>query len=237
MDILLIHPKSNERIGSRMLPPLWPSILKALTPEEHKVDFLYEAFEEVTEKKLSKYDLVAISILTAGANSAYRIGDMCKEIRVSCIMGGYHPFVLPEEAKSHCDSVLLGEAEYVWHKILEDVENGKKQPFYRGKLATLEDFPAPDLSIYNKYWFYVKNMVETVRGCPYNCEFCGATLYSGRKYRYKNINKIVEEIANWKGKNGYFVNTNLAASLEKAKELMLAIQKFNLKWWSACSVN
>lgn len=220
-----------------MLPPLWASILKALTPKEHEVNFLYEAFESATEKKLFKYDLIAISVLTASAKSAYRIGDSCKELNVPCIMGGYHPFVLPEEAKAHCDSVLLGEAEYVWHKILGDAENNRLQPFYRGELAEPQDFPKPDLSIYNKYWFYVKNLVETVRGCPYNCEFCGATLYSGRKYRYKPVNKIVEEISNWTGKNGYFINTNLSASLQKTKELMLAIKEFNLKWWSACSVN
>lgn len=238
MNILLVHPGGNEKIGSRMIPPLWPSIISALTPEEHKIDFLDTAFENITERKFRKYDAVAISVPTAAAPEAYKIGDMCNELSIPSVMGGIHAFVLPNEAKQHCTSVVLGEAEYVWKSILEDLENGYLKPFYNAVLARPEDFPTPDLSVYDKYWFYTTNLLETVRGCPYDCEFCGATFYSGRKYRYKPVEKIVAEIAGWKRKSrAFFVNTNLTASVKKTKELMLAIKEFNFKWWSACSVN
>ena len=153
-------------------------------------------------------------------------------------MGGIHAFVLPDEAIQHCDSLLLGEAEYVWPKILEDLGNKCLKPFYKDKLTEPKDFPTPDLTIYDKYWFYTTNMVETVRGCPYDCEFCGATIYSGRRYRYKPLEKMVEEMEKWKRKDrAFFVNTNLAADIKKTKEIMKAIKDFNLMWWSACSVN
>ena len=29
-------------------------------------------------------------------------------------MGGVHPSVVPDEAKAHCDAVVIGEAEPVW---------------------------------------------------------------------------------------------------------------------------
>ncbi|MDI6916232.1 MAG: radical SAM protein [Thermoplasmatales archaeon] len=238
MNILLVHPGGNDKIGSRMIPPLWPSIISSLTPDNHRIDFLYTAFEKITEKKIGRYDAVGISVPTAAANEAYKIGDMCRELSIPSIMGGIHAFVLPDEAKKHCDSVLLGEAEYVWPKILNDLENKCLKPFYKDKLTEPKDFPTPDLSIYDKYWFYTTNMVETVRGCPYDCEFCGATMYSGRRYRYKPLEKIVEEIKKWKRKNRvFFVNTNLAADIKKTKEIMKAIKDFNLMWWSACSVN
>jgi len=210
----------------------------SLTPDNHKIDFLYTAFERITEKKIGRYDAVGISVPTAAANEAYRIGDICKELGIPSIMGGIHAFVLPDEAIQHCDSLLLGEAEYVWPKILEDLGNKCLKPFYKDKLTEPKDFPTPDLTIYDKYWFYTTNMVETVRGCPYDCEFCGATIYSGRRYRYKPLEKMVEEMEKWKRKDrAFFVNTNLAADIKKTKEIMKAIKDFNLMWWSACSVN
>jgi radical SAM superfamily enzyme YgiQ (UPF0313 family) len=248
MNILLVHPHQGEKIGTRMIPPLWPSILAALTPEEHHVEFVYGAFEKITARKLENRDLVAISVPTAAALEAYRIGELCKSLNVRCVMGGIHAYVLPMEAKAHCDAVLLGEAEYVWHEILAgamryssgkgDDNNGLK-PFYKGTLAEPVDFPQPDMRIYDKYWFYTTNMVETVRGCPYDCEFCGATMYSGRKYRYKPIENILAEISSWKRKDkAFFVNTNLTASFSMTKKLLRAIRdEFNLRWWSACTVD
>jgi len=239
LKILFVQPSTSAPMGESLAPPLWPSILTSLTPERHQVDFLHCGFEEPTEKKLANYDIVAISVLTSMANNAYKVGDLCKNLEIKCVMGGIHTYVLPEEARQHCDSVILGEAEYIWPKVLIDVEKDALQPFYKGTLTKPEDFPIPDLSIYKKYRFFTTKLAEIVRGCPHNCRFCGATMYSGRHYRYKKLENIVREIENWDGSRrmAHFTNTNLNASPKKTLEIMERIKDYNLRWWSACSVD
>lgn len=239
LKILLLQPTNDVQSGDRLVPPLWASVLAALTPDRYDVDFLHSGFEKPTEKKLVKYDIVGISVLTTMAIDAYRVGDMCKRLGVKCVMGGIHVFLFPKEAKAHCDSVMLGESEYIWHEVLEDAEKKELKPMYRGSLAKPEDFPIPDLSIYKKYRFFTTKLAEIVRGCPHNCRFCGATFYSGNKYRYKVVDKLVKEIRNWEssGRIAHFTNTNLIASPKKTMEIMNSIKEFNLKWWSPCSVN
>lgn len=38
---------------------------------------------------------------------------------------------MPEEAKQHADSVVLGEADEIWETVLRDAKQGRIQPFYR----------------------------------------------------------------------------------------------------------
>lgn len=239
LKILLLQPTNEVQSGDFLVPPLWPSVLSSLTPKQHQVDFLHCGFEKPIEKKLSNYDMVGISVLTTMANDAYRIGDICKNLGIKCVMGGIHTYVFPDEAKQHCDAVILGEAEYVWKKVLEDAENRNLQPFYKGTLTAPEDFPIPDLSIYKKYRFFTTNLAEIVRGCPHNCRFCGATMYSGKRYRYKKLENLVSEIENWDSARriAHFTNTNLIANPKKTLEMMEKIKDFDLRWWSPCSVD
>jgi radical SAM superfamily enzyme YgiQ (UPF0313 family) len=239
LRILLLQPTNDVQSGDRLVPPLWASVLSSITPKQHEVDFFHCGFEKPTEKVLSNYDIVGISVLTTMANDAYRVGDMCKKLGVTCIMGGIHVYLFPEEARQHCDVVMLGEAEYIWEKILNDAEKKTLSPSYEGKITDPKDFPIPDLSIYKKYKFFTTKLAEIVRGCPHNCRFCGATMYSGRKYRYKEVENLVKEIENWEGgrRIAHFTNTNLIASPKKTMEIMQQIKDFNLRWWSPCSVD
>ena len=43
-------------------------------------------------------------------------------------MGGMHVSALPEEALQHCDSVVVGEAEELWPRLLADFEQQSLQP-------------------------------------------------------------------------------------------------------------
>ena len=241
MKILLVQPSSEQAIpvDSAASAPLWPCILSRLTSQHHDVDFIQTSFEKITEERIRGYDLVGISVWTHTSKQAYEIGDMCKRLNVKCVMGGIHPFVMPNEAIKHCDSVVLGEAEYVWQSIVRDAERNKLQRFYRCDLAKPVDIPSPDFSIVRKYKYAVENVIETTRGCPFNCDFCSATLYSGNTYRYKPVEKITEEIEAWKNPKSvaFFTDVNVISNFEKAKELFKAITPYNLTWWGDASVN
>jgi hypothetical protein len=124
LKILFVQPTNDVQSGDFLVPPLWPSVLSSLTPDKHEVEFLHCGFEKPTEKKLSGYDLVGINVLTTMANDAYKVGDLCKNLGIKCVMGGIHTYIFPKEAKQHCDSVILGEALKIFpYLIFQSTKN------------------------------------------------------------------------------------------------------------------
>jgi len=39
-------------------------------------------------------------------------------------MGGYHVTAVPDEAAEYADCVIVGNAESVWGKVIEDFQSG-----------------------------------------------------------------------------------------------------------------
>ena len=151
MNILLIHPKMEHgpvtpedrgTLSGRLFsnPEMTLPSVAACIPKNHNIRLLHENFEDIDYSK--KYDLVGISCFTLFAPQVYNIADNFRNIGVPVVIGGYHPSALPEEAKEHADSVVIGEAELTLPKLLADLEKGKLQPFYKSKrLVSPEDIP------------------------------------------------------------------------------------------------
>ena len=59
-------------------------------------------------------------------------------------MGGIHVLMLRDEALQYCDSVVIGEAEGIWAKVLADFENRSLQKKYEGPAIKLKELPIPD---------------------------------------------------------------------------------------------
>jgi radical SAM superfamily enzyme YgiQ (UPF0313 family) len=99
-------------------------------------------------------------------------------------MGGVHASMLPEEALEHADSVVVGEAEAIWSKVVSDAEAGRLESIYQQ--GDFTDFKRPlpprrDIIDPRRYWS--ANGVQTSRGCPHNCNFCSVTVFNGRRIR------------------------------------------------------
>jgi len=109
-------------------------------------------------------------------------------------VGGLHATVLPDEASLHADSVCVGDGESSWLQILEDAIGDQLQPVYRAtKAFDLSQSPKPRFDLLGKKspqrW-----TVQTQRGCPWACEFCGASRLLGPA-RFKPVKLIAEELA------------------------------------------
>ena len=119
------------------LPSLGLLTLAGMTPPQHSCEYL-----EVKELcKLDglpdRFDLVAISSLSAQINEAYELADRYRALGVPVVLGGLHVTALPEEAGRHADAVVVGEGEPVWLEVLEDAEAGRLKRSYRAR----RDFP------------------------------------------------------------------------------------------------
>ena len=125
MKLLLILPKSERgywgkisRKGKAGFIRLNLPTIAAITPGEWDVEILDARAKPVDYN--AKVDLVGITGFTADMPSAYEIADNFRAKGVKVIMGGVHVSAMPDEALEHADSVIIGEAELVWQKALEE---------------------------------------------------------------------------------------------------------------------
>jgi len=138
-------------------------------------------------------DLAAISILTPTAVAGYRIADNLKARGIKVVFGGMHASAMPEEAKTHGDAVVIGEAESVWPKVLNDFKAGALQPFYQGERVDMTDLPTPLYGMLQGNHKF--RIVNTSRGCPYQCTFCSVNKFFGSNIRFRPIDDVVRDVA------------------------------------------
>jgi len=60
---------------------------------------------------------------------------------------------------------------------------------------------------------------------------------SGAKYRFRPIEKVVEEVRGLKGRTVFFVDDNIIGIPQRAKELFIALKPLNLRWGSQMTIN
>lgn len=228
------------------LPSLALLVLAALTPDDVDVDYI-EVADISNEGPRQNYDLVAISSYTAMAYEMYALADRYRAAGVPVVIGGLHASFAPEEAKEHADAVCVGEGEALWPRILGDFRRAGRrglQPFYRESAPGTYDLaqsPMPrfDLLLGRQY---NRITVQTVRGCPLDCEFCGASKLYGPKYRRKPLPQVLAEIRKIKelwGDNAFFelADDNSFANRHWAREFLQAIQEFDLRWFTETDVS
>lgn len=138
-------------------------------------------------------DLAAISILTPTAVPGYLIADRLRERGVKVVFGGMHASAMPEEAKGHGDAVVIGEAESVWPTVLKDFKAGALKPFYQGERVDMTGLPTPLYGmLQGEHKFRI---VNTSRGCPYQCTFCSVNKFYGSDIRFRPIDDVVRDVA------------------------------------------
>jgi radical SAM superfamily enzyme YgiQ (UPF0313 family) len=210
MKITIIFPARKVEIGKATMPvmPLAPTLLAALTPEEHEVSVVDMVYGDTVDYD-SDCDLVAITVRTPLAVAAYQIADNFAANKKTVILGGPHIFAFPHEAKRHAASVAIGEAEELWPLILKDVQQGCLKDYYvcgpyktdslngsvyhqhqRPGLASLP-MMRRDLLPRDRYRM---DSIFTTRGCPNFCRFCPVTPIFGPQIRHRPIDDVVAEV-------------------------------------------
>ncbi len=175
-------------------------------------------------------DLAAISLLTPTAVPGYRIADGLRARGIKVVVGGMHASALPEEAKGHADAVVIGEAESVWPTVLEDFQAGTLQPFYRGEQVPLDDLPTPLYGLLQHGHRF--RIVNTARGCPYQCSFCSVRTYFGSRIRMRPIDDVVRDVDAIPGRMYINGDENIwwLGKLQRAIDLFTALRGGGKKW-------
>jgi radical SAM superfamily enzyme YgiQ (UPF0313 family) len=247
--LLLISPLApTSLLGADFyfrLPCL--SLLKvaALTPPGWEVIIRDEKVEPIDFDQPA--DLVGITAMTCTVKRAYEIADRFRKRGCKVVMGGMHPSSLPQEALTHCDSVLVAEAEGLWPQMVRDFEQGQLARLYRHTdgAPTLDALPVADWNLYADKRYLPVHFVETTRGCPLDCEFCAVTTFFGGHYRNRPLNDVMRELHQLKPFDGrfilknvvFFVDDNIISNRAYAREFLTRIADLKLRWLGHASVN
>jgi len=207
-------------------------------------------------------DVIGISTITPTVKRGYALADECRARGIPVIVGGPHVTFLPDEALSHAEFVVRGEGEgamsalldlwkegYVkstdtryasvpnlsWKDAAGSVRHNDMAPW----ISDLDALPVPDFSIAGGTADCVVAgkktvMVQTSRGCPFDCSFCSVTGMFGKKFRYRSISSILEELRQYNKRDHFvfFCDDNFTANKRRAREFVEAMlaARFRFQW-------
>jgi len=251
MKILLIHPKRRDKYNytgkiKAYIPPLTLPVLAGLTPKGIDVELCDESVDTVNFD--TDADLIGITGITSQINRGYEIADAFRRRGKKVVMGGIHVSAMPDEAKDHADSILIGEAEDLWEAIIEDFRNNRLKKEYTADAYTNFKklvIPRYDLLKLDRYrrssgTNLPRLPIQASRGCPFNCNFCSVTKFWGPKIRTKPLENVEKELLQIKslGTNRiFFTDDNFIADISYTKNLLDLLKKHDFSWICQVSTN
>ncbi len=213
-------------------PPLPGILLAGLTPPIVDVEVLHEMVRPINYN--TDADFIAISFMDYISPHAYKVAAKFRAMGKTVIGGGKFASTSPDEVQPHFDSILVGEAQHVWHLMVKDMVSGKlKKRYDSGMAPSLENIPPPRYDLVESK-FFSPIVTEASRGCPHPCTYCQLNIIRS-PYRTRPVNDVIRDLTSTKGlpwykkKMAMILDNNLGGNLKNAKELLREIAK--LKFW------
>ncbi|HEU4387785.1 MAG TPA: radical SAM protein [Blastocatellia bacterium] len=243
MKLTIVHPCIGRRAGDRSYIRTWQmeslpaAVIAGLTPRDVDVRFYDDRMERIPFDEPT--DLVAISVETYTAKRAYQIASEYRRRKTPVVMGGFHASLVPNEVAQYAEAVVIGEAEGIWPRVIDDARSRKLEKFYRS--ATRPSLAAlnPDRAILRGKRYLPIGLIEAGRGCHFKCEFCAVQTIFGATQTRRPVDDILREIAALKNEKKlfFFVDDNITSNLDQAKEFFRALIPMKMRWVSQASIN
>jgi len=188
-------PESCRLTGSKTLaPPLGLITAAALLPDSWDLRLRDLNIADLTEADWDWADLVMMTGMLSQRTHLLALVREAKALGKRVVLGGPYPTSLSEEVlDAGADFLVRGEAENSMDRLLAALAEGKEHGVFEDPEKpdmTASPVPRFDLLHVDDYQFL---LVQTSRGCPFNCEFCDIVNLYGRKPRYKAPDQVIEE--------------------------------------------
>jgi radical SAM superfamily enzyme YgiQ (UPF0313 family) len=189
-----------------------------------------------------EFDAVAVSSFSAQIKEAYELADRYRAAGTKVILGGLHVTALPHEAAMHADAIVLGEGEPLWPRVVDDLLQDTLDPVYDARHVKfdLAEGPMPryemlDVEKYNRL------TIQTQRGCPFDCEFCAASIRIAPGFKVKPVSSVIRELRRiktlWPQPFIEFADDNTFANKAHGRRLLTALAGEHVRWFTETDVS
>src|SRR5271169_2905637 len=195
-------------------------------------------------------EVVGLSIMTFQRRTAGRIIDLVRKLRpgVKIVVGGYDPSLAPEAYEGiGVDYLVRSEGEVTFRELLRAIEHGSGVEQIRGLSYRngeswmhnpdraphrLEDSeirpPNRDARVLKGYTLMGRqiDVIETSRGCTYDCSFCSIIEMRGRNFHTYSFDRVLADIRDARDHGArtiFLVDDNITLNVRRFEELCQAI--------------
>ena len=166
-----------------------------------------------------KPDVVGLSIMTFQRRTAMRIIELVRALQpgVRIVVGGYDPSLAPEAytANFNVDFIVRGEGELTFNELLRAIEGGAiyagipglsyrdGEKFHHNPERTVSHLigaeirpPRRGARVLRGYTMLGRqvDVVETSRGCTFDCSFCSIIEMRGRNFHTYDLDRVIADI-------------------------------------------
>jgi radical SAM superfamily enzyme YgiQ (UPF0313 family) len=195
-------------------------------------------------------EVVGLSVMTFQRQTAHRIIDLARALRpsVKIVVGGYDPSLAPDAYEGMgVDYIVRGEGEITFRELLRALERGggyegicglsrregnrwlhsPARPVHR-----LEDDeirpPNRGVRVLQGYTLLGRqvDVVETSRGCTYDCSFCSIIEMRGRNFHTYSFERVLRDIRDASDRGArtiFLVDDNITLNVRRFEQLCHAI--------------
>ncbi len=207
---------------------------------------------ETIQQLVREFDpgVVGLSVMTFQRRTAGRIIDLARALKpgVKVVVGGYDPSLAPEAYEGMgVDYIVRGEGEVTFRELLRALERGRgfdgicglswrdgdqwlhnsNRPAHR-----LEDdeirLPNRSARVLHGYTLLGRqvDVVETSRGCTYDCSFCSIIEMRGRNFHTYSFERVLADIRDARDHGArtiFLVDDNITLNVHRFEALCHAI--------------
>ena len=196
-------------------------------------------------------DIVGLSVMTFQRETAKKIIKLVRAIRPSAliVLGGYDPSMAPEAytISGGGDFIVRGEGEVTFRELLRAIETESGYNHIRGltyrrggrfhrnpdrPINSLDDgdirLPNRDARVLGGYTMLGRqvDVVETSRGCTFDCSFCSIIAMRGRNFHTYGFDRVLADIRDARGHGAqsiFIVDDNITLNVRRFETLCRAI--------------
>lgn len=195
-------------------------------------------------------DIIGLSVMTFQRRTAGRVIQLARSLKpnVKVVVGGYDPSLAPEP---YCDMgvnyIVRGEGEMTFRDLLRALENSNSLDhicglsYHNGSrwvhnpdrpVHGLENgeirLPKRDARVLQGYTLLGRqvDVIETSRGCTYDCSFCSIIEMRGRNFHTFNFDRVLADIRDARDHGArtiFIVDDNITLNVRRFEALCRAI--------------
>ena len=196
--------------------------------------------------------VVGLSIMTFQRRTARRIVDLVRALRpqVRIVVGGYDPSLATdvyEAADWNVDVIVRGEGDITFRELIRRFESGTDphdvaglsyrtaSGFVRTPARPVTSLTGTEVQLPNRaarvlddYTFMGRpiDVVETSRGCTFDCSFCSIIEMRGRNFHTWSVARVIDDIADARRRGAraiFIVDDNISLDVARFRALCDAI--------------